>query len=214
MEEQGREIKYVDCMYLNPPWKRYTAFDYVVCGLLEAKKRGEHVYVKCLSLKDGKEEDIILDSNDINTVDDAYMLVYGRSLAEDIEKEKKWYEEFHKKEQDRKEQYDKWVNDNFDMIVNSAHDFFEGDSLKIQKWIELCNKCKENSFSFSLIFDVYKILSALKTGIESAIKVLADMNPRMSGGSYSSIRRIVCQFSNDGRQLYEKYENMNKISSK
>ena len=202
---EARKLKYEDYQYITPSFKPYYAIDKAIICLFKAKEKGEHVYFEWHNINPG-QDNFIFDSEKLNTIDDAYLLFCGKTLAEELEERKKDKERRVLEEKEEQKRFEKFKEDHFEEMIIGGEQLFSKDAEKKKKWQEKCVKSKENETSFYMLYDVYRILVTLKVGLSDAIEYLKDMELRSSGISYNIIKGLVLAFSEQGAELYGEYE--------
>lgn len=196
MEDKGRDITF-----------EYSDIYQLIDALFRAKNRGEHVFFNW-------QGRIIVDSNKVENIDDAYLLLFGKTKAEEEKRREDFWKELDKEEKTRNEVYQKWIDENYKKIVLAADTLFLGNPERVSEWKKMCEESKNNQISFFVMYDAYKVLLALKDGISEAIAVLENMESRVSGTGYNSIKKLVCFYSDNGTELYSEYESKGKKTIK
>ena len=201
-----RELRYEDYHSIDPGFTPYNIIDQMIFGIFEAKKRGEHVFCKIINTT--------LDSDKLNTIDEAYQLYCKRTLKEELKYREEIRTKLRENEENRKAEWQKWMSENYPKIVDSANVLFKGDVHKINNWVRLCERCKNERYSFTLVYDVYKVIRAYQQGIDHAINALIEIEPEMTNDAFSFIKLTVCDFIDNGNALFSEYASMRKSTNK
>ena len=210
----GRKLTESEINRINLMQEGYTLspLEQILFALVEANKRGEHVWYKWWNNNIG--DNGILNSEGLETIDDAYIKYMGYTYQEAIEKNKAMHRKWEEDEQ-KEQQY---IADHKEELLNAGK-LLLSDAEKVAEWENrvLAAVTNKAPIAFYLLMQAAEVIKAIQedSTLNAGLALLSKYEPATSGAAYNMLKSIIFEFSPDlGVELYSLYENKKESTRK